>query len=107
MQPGGKRERGEEDLAALARELREELACSLVPTSAIRMGEFEAEAANEPGRQVRAQVYQVEIEGTALPQAEIEEIAWIDPSNADGMTLAPLTRNEILPRIGRQALRPS
>jgi 8-oxo-dGTP pyrophosphatase MutT (NUDIX family) len=40
MKPGGKRETGEDDLTALARELDEELGCRLV--SARLLGDFEA-----------------------------------------------------------------
>ena len=63
LQPGGKREAGESDLDALARELHEELACSIVAGSAKRLGVFEAPAANERGRSVRAAVYSVALTG--------------------------------------------
>jgi 8-oxo-dGTP diphosphatase len=99
MQPGGKRESGEEDLSVLARELREELACGLVPGSPLRIGAFEAAAANEPGYRVRAQVYEVALEGEIVPQAEIAEIAWVDPDAVGAIVLAPLTRDGILPHI--------
>ena len=52
MLPGGKREPGEDDLTALARELREEIGVTLV--SARRLGHFEAPAANEPDSTVRS-----------------------------------------------------
>ena len=97
MQPGGKREPGEADLHALARELREELGCGLVPGSATSLGLFEAPAANEPGRQVRAALYAVRLAGAIVCQAEIEESAWIDPRDPGDVPLAPLTRDAILP----------
>src|SRR3712207_9403469 len=74
LQPGGKREPGESDLDALARELCEELGCSIVAGSAQHLGVFEAPAANEPGQRVRAVIYAVRLAGEITCQAEIEEI---------------------------------
>ncbi|HQR89269.1 MAG TPA: NUDIX domain-containing protein, partial [Caulobacter sp.] len=61
MKPGGKREPGEDDVTALARELDEELGCRLV--EAKLLGRFEAPAANEPGHTVRAATYLAKVEG--------------------------------------------
>jgi 8-oxo-dGTP diphosphatase len=97
MQPGGKREAGEGDVAALTRELDEELGCRVVPGSARHLGEFLTAAANEPGWQVRAAVYAVDIHGALAPRAEIDEIRWIDPRRPPTMALAPLTRDHVLP----------
>ncbi len=97
MQPGGKREPGESDLASLAREIGEELGCALLPDSAQRLGTFEAPAANEPGRSVRATVYAARIAGQVRCQAEIAEHIWIDPREPGGTRLAPLTRDVVLP----------
>src|SRR6188474_3431821 len=80
MQPGGKRDAGEDDATALARELDEELGCRLVAGSARPLGEFVAPSANEPGFSVRAAVYAVDVVGEIAPRAEIEAIAWIDPT---------------------------
>src|SRR5256885_10957784 len=89
MQPGGKRDAGEDDATALARELDEELGCQVVPGSARPLGEFVAPSANEPGWTVHAAVYAVETIGAIAPRAEIEEIAWVDPVLTE-LTLAPL-----------------
>jgi 8-oxo-dGTP diphosphatase len=99
MQPGGKRDAGEDDHAALARELDEELGCCVVAGSPRHLGDFQCAAANEPGRSVKAAVYAVDVTGTIEPAAEIEEIAWIDPAQPDGRPLAPLTRDHILPLV--------
>ncbi|HWW28003.1 MAG TPA: NUDIX domain-containing protein [Caulobacter sp.] len=90
MKPGGKREPGEDDLTALARELDEEIGCRLV--SATRLGAFEAPAANEPGFTVRATTYLATVEGSIAARAEIEELAWIDPAAPGDIVLAPLMR---------------
>lgn len=97
MQPGGKRHAGEDDVAALAREIGEELGCRMVAGTARALGAFEAVAANEPGCTVRAAVYAVDVQGAVVPQAEIEEMLWIDPARPVGIHLAPLTRDHVLP----------
>ena len=97
MQPGGKREPDEGDVAALMREIDEELGCRVVPESVRPMGQFEAPAANEPGYKVRAAVYAVEIDGAVVPAAEIDEIRWLDPREPTDLHLAPLTRDYVLP----------
>jgi 8-oxo-dGTP diphosphatase len=75
MQPGGKRDAGEDDLTALEREISEELGCRMVPGSAQALGQFNSVAANEPGWQV----------------------LWIDPTAPEAIVLAPLTRDHVLP----------
>lgn len=97
MQPGGKRDVGEGDIAALAREVVEELGCCVDRRSVRPLGIFECAAANEPGFQVRAAVYAVDVEGAIKPQAEIEEMVWVDPAALPTLNFAPLTRDHVLP----------
>ena len=95
MLPGGKREPGEDDLAALARGVREELGVEIV--SARQLGRFEAVAANEAGATVRSCAYIVEVTGEIAVQAEIEELLWIDPAAPPDVPIAPLLFGQILP----------
>jgi 8-oxo-dGTP diphosphatase len=106
MLPGGKREPGEDDLAALDRELAEELGVRLI--SARLIGCFEAPAANEPDATVRSHAYEVEITGEIEVAAEIEALLWIDPAQPPDVPFAPLLVNQLLPaiRAGRSATRP-
>ena len=97
MQPGGKRDAGESDVAALSREIVEELGCRVRDNSARRLGEFDCQAANEPGFLVRAAVYAVDVEGAIQPQAEIDEMIWVDPRALPDLHFAPLTRDHVLP----------
>jgi len=97
MQPGGKRDAGEDDVTALARELDEELGCRVVPGTVLPLGTFGCVAANEPDARVHAAVYAVDVTGAIAARAEIDEIVWIDPSSPGGIPLAPLTRDHVLP----------
>jgi len=97
MQPGGKRDAGEDDVAALCREIAEELGCGVVPASIRPLGEFNAVAANEPGFRVQASLYGVDVTGGITPNQEIDETIWIDPAAPSDIDLAPLTRDHVLP----------
>ena len=97
MQPGGKCDAGESDAAALSREIVEELGCRVRDNSAQALGVFDRQAANEPGFQVRAAVYAVDIEGAIKPQAEIDQVMWVDPQALPDLHFAPLTRDHVLP----------
>lgn len=97
MQPGGKRDPGEDDVAALSREIAEELGCGVVGASVRPLGEFDAIAANEPGFRVRACLYGIDVTGEIAPGREIDATIWIDPSAPPDIPLAPLTRDHVLP----------
>jgi 8-oxo-dGTP diphosphatase len=101
MQPGGKPDAGESDVVALAREIDEELGCRVAAGSARPLGVFDAPSANEPGFKVRAAVYALDVEGAIAPQAEIDEIVWVDPRALPNMPFAPLMRDHVLPLARR------
>ena len=94
MQPGGKRDIGESEIAALSREIAEELGCRVVAETARPLGVFDCAAANEPGFRVQAAIYAVDVEGVVKPRAEIDETIWVDPAQLPDLHFAPLTRDQ-------------
>lgn len=75
--PGGKREAGESDEAALVREIREELSVELLSSTVKYLGTFESQAhGHAEGIIVRMTCYTAEYRGELNPAAEIEEMVW-------------------------------
>jgi 8-oxo-dGTP diphosphatase len=102
MQAGGKIEGGETALEALTRELAEELDYALRPGEARPLGRYRAAAANEPGRIVEADLFHLPARDTRFTLgAELEESVWASPDEAAGLTLAPLTRECVIPLARR------
>ncbi len=100
QQPGGKRDPDDaDDLATLARELREELGVTLVAGSARHLWRASAPAANEPGHTVEGEVYAVVVHGVPAACAEIEALCWVDPADPGEWPIARLSREHILPRL--------
>jgi len=96
MQAGGKLAPGEAPLAALVRELREELGLEIDPAAARSLGLAVAEAANEPDHLVHAHLFEVSVHGPIEARDEIEELLWLDPAEPAAVPLAPLTRLYVL-----------
>ena len=104
MQPGGKPEPGEAPDAALARELHEELGLVLDPRDFVHLGRFEADAANEAGHGVEAEMFLVRTTDPVTAAAEIAELAWVHPRDMAGRPIAPLVHDHALRLMREQAL---
>lgn len=82
--PGGKREAGESDEAALRREIKEELTIDLIPTTIRYLATFRAQADGKPvGTMVKLTCYAAEFHGAITPSSEIAEAIWITTQDRD------------------------
>jgi len=89
--PGGKREPGESDVAALRREVREEVGVELDPGTFTLVAEIYAPAHDAlPDQRVRMRFYEAAGRGLPSPAAEVDELAWL--STGDRARLAPAAR---------------
>lgn len=99
MLPGGKIETTETPLAALRRELVEELDLQLADAEPALLGRFRAPAANEADTEIDARVYRAHLAHPVSPAAELEELRWHNLARDDGDDLAPLLRRHVLPAL--------
>lgn len=100
MLPGGKLEPGESAAEAAVREVAEELGVRLRVEDLALLGEFEADAANEPGHLVRSTVFTWTGEVTPDAAAEIAELRWASLAEiTEGAEFAPLTREYVVPAL--------
>lgn len=81
--PGGKRERGESDVAGLCREIREELGVELDPLSFTLFAVLDEPADGyADGRRVHMTAYTASFRGELTPGREIAELAWLSSADA-------------------------
>lgn len=97
MQAGGKIEDDESARSTLGRELREEIGLYLDEGPVRYLGRYSAPAANEPDSRVEAELFHVRTTHAPVACSEIEEAVWVTPAEAKALSLAPLTRNHVLP----------
>lgn len=98
--PGGKPEREENDLAALAREIDEELGCSV--TNVNLEGVFADVAAGLDDAVVVVRLYSGKLQGEFGPRSEIEQQEWLELRRPPKLPLAPSITNSILPHLRKR-----
>ena len=81
-----RRRRARVGRVAERREVTEELGVAV--SAAHGLGRHIAEAANEPGHLVDAELFMVILSGEPCPAAEIDEIAWVDLAAPGDLELA-------------------
>ncbi|MCO1339296.1 hypothetical protein BJH93_10390 [Kocuria polaris] len=115
MQPGGKPEQDEAPVQAAIRELHEELGLTFTPDSLTDRGQWRGAAANEPGTELLAYVFDAALADAVRPagglandagsvtvRAELEDALWVTPAvAAERGDLAPLLTESVLPRLIR------
>lgn len=110
MLPGGKPEAGEDPRDTAIREFREELGVELDPLFLRGLGRFRAAAANEPGHEVLAHVYEHPFVAVDRPLAEIEHVEWVHPDafppGCDSPEMAPLNTEFVFPALAQSRRMP-
>ena len=106
MQAGGKIEAGEAPVAALVRELKEELGLVITPEEVRSIGMRDAVAANEPGYRVEAELFNFVLRASRPiePAGEIDAVRWVHPAEASCLPLAALTRDHVIEIASGQSL---
>lgn len=88
--PGGKRDSGETDEAALIREIKEELSVDLIVATIQYVETFHAPAYDKPDHTLKMTCYTADYHGTIKPAAEIAEAAWL--RYQDKNSCSPITQ---------------
>jgi 8-oxo-dGTP diphosphatase len=97
---GGKIEAGETPKQAVVRELKEELQINVDQNGLTFFGEYIAEAAGDPGRQVRMVVFLVgAFTGTIRPDNEIAEVRWLTSHDHDTVKIGSIFEHKVMPRL--------
>lgn len=103
--PGGKKEEGEDNIAALTREVIEELTVKVEPSSIQHFGQFEAQAYGKPdGVTVRIICYVGEHTGELTASSEIADIAFFSYEEYFGQTNTAPAVKLILDKLKKDKL---
>ena len=98
MMAGGKIEQDETPIAALLRELQEELHLTVAPNALTYLGVHQTEAVNEPNTLIHATIFHLALDTLLLqPQAELDEVKWLTYENYQQVPLAHLLKEFSIP----------
>lgn len=93
---GGKPEKGEPEVEALKREIKEEVGCGIDPSSLKFLHEFEDVAHGKGREMLNLRMYEGRLIGEPKPSSEIAEIGWFD-SQSDKKNLSVIAQRTIFP----------
>ncbi len=93
---GGKIEEGEDDLACLKREVKEEIDCEIDGNSLKYLTEFEDIAHGKEQASVNIRMYEGKLVGEPKPFSEIAEIGYFD-TKSDKKSLSVIAQRTIFP----------
>lgn len=99
LMPGGKIKNGEDDIACLKREIKEEMAVELDENSLKYINEYIDVAAGDTTKKVSIKLYQGNIIGQPKPSQEIMAFHWIKKEDITNNKVSPIIRNKILPDL--------
>lgn len=91
---GGKLEKGESEIEALKREVKEEVGCDV--SSLKFLHEFEDIAHGKANTRVNIRMYEGKLKGEPKPSGEIIEIGYFD-TKSDKKNLSEIARRTIFP----------
>ncbi|OGE26500.1 hypothetical protein A3C26_01840 [Candidatus Daviesbacteria bacterium RIFCSPHIGHO2_02_FULL_39_12] len=93
---GGKIEAGEDDLACLKREVKEEIDCEIDKSSMKFLAEFEDVAHGKDSDLLNVRMYEGKLIGEPRPSSEIAEIGYFD-TKSDKKHLSIIAQRTIFP----------
>lgn len=98
---GGKPEKGETEIEALKREVKEEVGCDIAENSIRFLIEFEDIAHGKDEANVNIRMYVGNLIGEPKPSSEIAEIGWLD-SSSDKKNLSVIAQRTIFPWLKKR-----
>lgn len=100
IQPGGKLEAGETEIQAVIRELYEELTIHVEAKDLEKIGDYYAEAANQPGKTLRLAAWLVKrYDGILQPSSEVEEVRSFNSVIPADIEIASILQHDIIPEL--------
>lgn len=103
--PGGSIEEDETPEEALVRELMEEFSIKVQVEDLEKYGDFYAEAAGQPGRQVHMVAFIVKNwEGEPVATSEVEKILWLTSDVPAYIQVGSIFEHQVIPKLKEEGL---